>query len=220
MRRESRDQRYERTPRSRSSVTGRASPPSRSRTQTFRTPSLGASHDSRRPSGDRRASARSGSPKRSRSGISGATAAIVPRRRAGPPGVPGWTTGPATSIIARLSGFVRPCPRRRGAGFEAAHTPLRPCRGPPLIALLFPGQGAQQVGMGRALSDAFPAARRTFEEADDLLGYRLSRLCFEGPAEELASTRKCQPAILTTSVAAWRVAHEHGVTGDIAMGHS
>jgi [acyl-carrier-protein] S-malonyltransferase len=97
---------------------------------------------------------------------------------------------------------------------------VRPRRGAPLIALLFPGQGAQQVGMGRALSDAFPAARRTFEEANDLLGYDLARLCFEGPADDLTSTRNCQPAILTTSVAAWRVAHESGVTGDIAMGHS
>ena len=73
--------------------------------------------------------------------------------------------------------------------------------------------------MGHALSQAFPTARRTFEEANDLLGYDLARLCFEGPAEDLTSTRNCQPAILTTSVAAWRVAHEQGVTGDIAMGH-
>ena len=74
--------------------------------------------------------------------------------------------------------------------------------------------------MGRALSEAFPAARRTFEEANDVLGYDLSRLCFEGPAEELTVTHVCQPAILTTSVAAWRVAKENGVTGDLAMGHS
>jgi [acyl-carrier-protein] S-malonyltransferase len=86
--------------------------------------------------------------------------------------------------------------------------------------LLFPGQGAQQVGMGHALAQAFPAARRTFEEANDLLGFDLARLCFEGPAEELTATRNCQPAILTTSVAAWRVASENGVTGDITMGHS
>jgi [acyl-carrier-protein] S-malonyltransferase len=74
--------------------------------------------------------------------------------------------------------------------------------------------------MGRALSEAFPAARRTFEEANDVLGYDLSRLCFEGPAEDLTVTHVCQPAILTTSVAAWRVAKENGVTGDLAMGHS
>jgi [acyl-carrier-protein] S-malonyltransferase len=100
----------------------------------------------------------------------------------------------------------------------------RACRarrgGDPLIALLFPGQGAQQVGMGRALAEAFPTARRTFEEANDLLGYDLARICFEGPDDQLTSTRNCQPAILVTSVAAWRVAREHGVEGDLTMGHS
>jgi [acyl-carrier-protein] S-malonyltransferase len=103
---------------------------------------------------------------------------------------------------------------------EVERPAVRRRRGVPLIALLFPGQGAQQVGMGRALAQAFPTARRTFEEADDLLGYDLSRLCFEGPERDLTSTRNCQPAILVTSVAAWRVAHENGVVGDLAMGHS
>jgi [acyl-carrier-protein] S-malonyltransferase len=74
--------------------------------------------------------------------------------------------------------------------------------------------------MGRALAEAFPAARRTFEEANDLLGFDLARLCFEGPADDLTATRNCQPAILTASVASWRVASENGVTGDMAMGHS
>jgi [acyl-carrier-protein] S-malonyltransferase len=74
--------------------------------------------------------------------------------------------------------------------------------------------------MGKALSAAFPTARRTYEEASDLLGYDLGRLCFEGPHEDLMSTRHCQPAVLVTSVAAWRVAREHGVEGDLAMGHS
>lgn len=74
--------------------------------------------------------------------------------------------------------------------------------------------------MGRALSEAFPTARRTFEEANDVLGFDLMRLCFEGPHEDLMSTRICQPAVLTTSVAAWRVAREHGVRGHLAMGHS
>jgi [acyl-carrier-protein] S-malonyltransferase len=74
--------------------------------------------------------------------------------------------------------------------------------------------------MGRALAEAFPTARRTFEEANDLLGYDLARICFEGPHEDLMSTRHCQPAVLTHSVAAWRVADEHGVTGDLTMGHS
>jgi [acyl-carrier-protein] S-malonyltransferase len=74
--------------------------------------------------------------------------------------------------------------------------------------------------MGRALAEAYPTARRTFEEANDLLGYDLARICFEGPDHELTSTRHCQPAILVNSVAAWRVAREHGVEGDLTMGHS
>lgn len=74
--------------------------------------------------------------------------------------------------------------------------------------------------MGAELVKAFPVARRTFEEADDVLGFGLSRLCFEGPHEELMLTRNCQPAVLTHSVAAWRVAREHGVEGDLTMGHS
>lgn len=74
--------------------------------------------------------------------------------------------------------------------------------------------------MGRALSAAFPTARRTFEEANDILGYDLARLCFEGPEHQLMATRHCQPAVLTNSVAAWRVASEHGVQGHLTMGHS
>ncbi|HYB53380.1 MAG TPA: ACP S-malonyltransferase, partial [Thermoanaerobaculia bacterium] len=71
-------------------------------------------------------------------------------------------------------------------------------------ALLFPGQGSQSVGMGRALHDASPAARALFEEADAVLGFSLSRLCFEGPEEDLKQTANTQPAILTHSVAAFR----------------
>jgi [acyl-carrier-protein] S-malonyltransferase len=88
------------------------------------------------------------------------------------------------------------------------------------IALMFPGQGSQQVGMGAELSRVFPVARRTFEEANDLLGYDLARICFEGPRESLMRTDHCQPAVLTNSVAAWRVAAEQGITGDLTMGHS
>jgi [acyl-carrier-protein] S-malonyltransferase len=71
------------------------------------------------------------------------------------------------------------------------------------LALLFPGQGSQSVGMGKALCDASPAARAIFEEADAVLGFPLSRLCFEGPEGELKLTANTQPAILTHSVAAW-----------------
>ena len=72
------------------------------------------------------------------------------------------------------------------------------------LTLLFPGQGSQFVGMGRALHDASAAARAVFDEADAVLGFPISRLCFEGPEEELKATANTQPAILTHSIAAWR----------------
>jgi [acyl-carrier-protein] S-malonyltransferase len=72
------------------------------------------------------------------------------------------------------------------------------------LALLFPGQGSQFVGMGKALCGVSSAARAVFEEADEALGFSLSALCFEGPEEELKRTANTQPAILTHSVAAWR----------------
>lgn len=89
-----------------------------------------------------------------------------------------------------------------------------------MIALLFPGQGAQQVGMGRELAEAFPSAAAAFAEADDALGYDLTRIIFEGPEEDLVRTDVCQPAILTMSIACLRVAEEHGLRGDLALGHS
>lgn len=88
------------------------------------------------------------------------------------------------------------------------------------VALLFPGQGVQRVGMGQEFFMASPAARATFDEANEVLGYDLARLCFEGPAEQLGETAYCQPAVLTTSVALWRATDEAGFSGDIAMGHS
>jgi len=72
------------------------------------------------------------------------------------------------------------------------------------LVLLFPGQGSQFVGMGRSLAEGSPAARAVFEEADAVLGFPLSRLCWEGPEEELQRTANTQPAILTHSIAAWR----------------
>jgi [acyl-carrier-protein] S-malonyltransferase len=74
-----------------------------------------------------------------------------------------------------------------------------------LIAFLFPGQGSQKVGMGRALAEAYPEARAVFDEADAALGWALSRLCWEGPEADLTLTAHAQPAILATSVAALRV---------------
>ena len=71
------------------------------------------------------------------------------------------------------------------------------------VAFLFPGQGAQTVGMGKDLYDAVPAAKAIFDEADQALGFPLSQLCFEGPMETLTQTINTQPAILTASVAAY-----------------
>ena len=92
------------------------------------------------------------------------------------------------------------------------------------IAFLFPGQGSQAVGMGKELADNYPVARQTFEEADEALGYKLSELCFEGPEEKLKLTENTQPAILTASVAAWRVLQERGLkpdfVADYVAGHS
>src|SRR2546425_6438171 len=87
-------------------------------------------------------------------------------------------------------------------------------------AFLFPGQGSQQVGMGKDLSDKWPVARLVFEEADRVLGMRLSSLCFEGPDEELRLTVNTQPAILTSSIAALRTLEARGARADFVAGHS
>jgi [acyl-carrier-protein] S-malonyltransferase len=92
------------------------------------------------------------------------------------------------------------------------------------IALLFPGQGSQTVGMGRALYDAYPAARAVFDEANEALGFSLSKMIFEGTEDELALTENTQPAILTVSIAALRVLEQElksrGLSAAFAAGHS
>ena len=88
------------------------------------------------------------------------------------------------------------------------------------IAFLFPGQGSQAVGMGKDLVERYPVARQTFDEADEALGYKLSQLCFEGPEDQLRMTEITQPAILTASIAAWRVAAENGLKPALVAGHS
>ncbi|HWR50469.1 MAG TPA: ACP S-malonyltransferase [Bryobacteraceae bacterium] len=87
-------------------------------------------------------------------------------------------------------------------------------------AFLFPGQGSQFAGMGKSLADSYPAARAVFEEADEALGFALSKLCFEGPDEALKLTENTQPALLAVSTAAFRVLSEQGFRPDYVAGHS
>ena len=88
------------------------------------------------------------------------------------------------------------------------------------IALIFPGQGAQYIGMGRELAERFSLAREVFARADEALGYPLSRICFEGSEAELNRTEVTQPAILVTSMAVWAVLQAEGVRPAMAAGLS
>lgn len=87
-------------------------------------------------------------------------------------------------------------------------------------AFVFPGQGAQYVGMGKDLYDRFPEARQVFDAADSILRFPLSKLCFEGPEEELVLTANTQPALFTTSIACLRLLEKHGIEPDVTAGHS
>jgi [acyl-carrier-protein] S-malonyltransferase len=89
------------------------------------------------------------------------------------------------------------------------------------VAFIFPGQGSQYAGMGKNLAEQFPAARQVFEEADAALGFAISELCFNGPAESLQLTENTQPAILTTSIAALRALESQGFAKpEFVAGHS
>jgi [acyl-carrier-protein] S-malonyltransferase len=89
-----------------------------------------------------------------------------------------------------------------------------------MIAFIFPGQGAQKVGMGKALADAYPICQQTFQEADAALGEPLSRIIFEGPEDQLTLTENTQPAILTVSIAAYRLLESRGIKPAFVAGHS
>jgi [acyl-carrier-protein] S-malonyltransferase len=89
-----------------------------------------------------------------------------------------------------------------------------------MIAFVFPGQGAQKVGMGKTLAESFPICRAAFDEADAALGESLSALCFEGPEERLLLTENAQPAILAMSIAVCRLVESRGVRASFAAGHS
>jgi [acyl-carrier-protein] S-malonyltransferase len=89
-----------------------------------------------------------------------------------------------------------------------------------MLAFVFPGQGSQYCGMGQDFAEAFSEARSVYDEADDCLGFSLSRLCFEGPAEDLVLTENTQPAILATSVAIWRIIESRGLRPGFVAGHS
>ena len=91
---------------------------------------------------------------------------------------------------------------------------------PSKIAFIFPGQGSQMVGMGKELSEKYPIARQTFEEADEALGYKLSEVCFNGPEDQLRLTEVTQPAILSVSIAALRVIEGRVPRPSFVTGHS
>src|SRR6201984_2426987 len=88
------------------------------------------------------------------------------------------------------------------------------------VAFVFPGQASQYPGMGKELAGKYPSAKAVFDEADEALGFSISKMCFEGSEEELKLTANTQPAILTCSVAVFRILAERSLTPDYVAGHS
>jgi [acyl-carrier-protein] S-malonyltransferase len=88
------------------------------------------------------------------------------------------------------------------------------------VAFVFPGQASQYPGMGKELAEMYPSAKAVFDEADKALGFSISKMCFEGSEEELKLTANTQPAILTCSIATYRVLEEKGLAPDFVAGHS
>lgn len=88
------------------------------------------------------------------------------------------------------------------------------------VAFVFPGQASQYPGMGKELADTYPVAKSVFDEADRALGFSISKMCFEGSEEDLKLTENTQPAILTCSVATYRILEEKGLVPDFVAGHS
>ena len=88
------------------------------------------------------------------------------------------------------------------------------------IAFCFPGQGSQDVGMGRAIAERFPEARAVYDEASEAVGYDVAQVCFEGPIEKLTRTDVQQPALVATSLACLRAVDTLGIKADFVVGHS
>src|SRR6266849_6708398 len=129
---------------------------------------------------------------------------------------------PATALTKESRRSFPPSPAgARACGRQGSRSIAR-IRSVPMgkLAFLFPGQASQYPGMGKELAEKFPSGRAVFEQADAALGFSLSQLCFEGSEGQLKLTANTQPAILTVSVAAWRILEENGIAPDYLAGHS
>lgn len=129
---------------------------------------------------------------------------------------PPWVASRNLTWTSLASDRSSPCAAQGKPLHDDSEQPTRLLK----IACLFPGQGSQYPGMGRELAENFACALRVFDEADRTVGFPLSRLCFDGPAEELQRTANTQPAILTVSAAATEVLREKGLRADYVAGHS